>query len=134
VPQFAPSASTALVVLCDFRKAYDTVDRDFLLDVADEMGLGAGFRHWVRLLLSDTRATATVSSAYATPRRFHAGVRQGCPLAPLLYLLVTQTLLAWLDHEGLGIALGSLRLLGTMYADDAKIFVEPSQVGRVGGV
>ena len=45
----------ALVAFCDFRKAYDTVHRGFLLAVLRQLGLGDGFVSWVQLLLSHAR-------------------------------------------------------------------------------
>ena len=48
----------ALVAFCDFRKAYDTVHRGFLLAVLRQLGLGDGVVRWVQLLLSHTQAAA----------------------------------------------------------------------------
>jgi hypothetical protein len=81
------------VAFCDFRKAYDTVDRDFLLAVLRQLGLGDGFIRWVQLLLMQTQAAAAVGGSLSRPALFSAGVRQGCPLAPLLYLCLAQALL-----------------------------------------
>lgn len=90
----------ALVVFCDFRKAYDTLDRGFLLAAMRALGVGEGFLAMVRLLLADTRARATVNNWVSTPEAFADGVRQGCPLAPLLYLFIAQALFRLLQGTG----------------------------------
>ena len=70
--------------------------------MVEELGLGAGFSRWVRLLLSDTKGAALVRGCLATPRRFEAGVRQGCPLSPYLYLLSGRRCSAGSRREVLG--------------------------------
>ena len=116
----------AMVVLCDFRKAYDTVDRAFLLKVMRELGLGAGFLRWSQLLLSGTRAAALVNGHLSRPATFQAGVRQGCPLAPLLYLCLGQALLRFLQHRGIGIAAAGRQLTAVQFADDCKALLPGS--------
>jgi hypothetical protein len=46
-----------VVVFTDFAKAYDTVDRYLLYEVAAALGIGGGFVSWMRVLLSDTCGT-----------------------------------------------------------------------------
>jgi len=110
----------AVAVFCDFYKAYDTIDRAFLFAAMRELGVGEGFLSLVHLLLSDTRARATVNRWVSTPEVFAAGVRQGCPLAPLLYLFIAQALLRLLKSRGVGIQVAGLRLTAFQYADDAQ--------------
>ena len=86
----------AVMALLDFRKAYDTVDRTFLLEVMEAVGVGEGMLAWVRLILSNTYAAAEVNGHISTPRRYEAGVRQGCPAAPALWLFVGHALACWL--------------------------------------
>ena len=116
---------SAYAVFCDFRKAYDTVDRSFLLQVMDRLGVGAGFLHWVRLLLTGTSSRALVNGHLSGPAAFQAGVRQGCPLAPLLYLFIGQALLCFLKARGIGLQLpgGGPRLVGAQYADDLEVLL-----------
>ena len=110
-------------VFCDFRKAYDTVDRGFLLRIMERLGVGPGFLAWARLLLRDTRSKALVNGHLSGPAAFEAGVRQGCPLAPLLYLFIGQALLCFLKARGVGIDVAGLRLTGAQYADDMEAFL-----------
>ena len=114
----------ALAVFCDFRKAYDTIDRGFLLRSLETLGLPPGFVSLVRLLLSSTSACCLVNGYISAPASFAAGVRQGCPLAPLLYLFVAQALLAFLRSRAIGVPdllPGSpLTTCPSMYADDAQ--------------
>ena len=108
----------ACAVFCDFAKAYDTVDRAFLLDALGTLGAGAGFVALVRPLLQGTAARACVNDWVSTPAESVAGVRQGCPLAPLLYLFVAQALLRLLTARGVGIDVAGRRLMALQYADD----------------
>ena len=127
------SGRWALAVFCDFRKAYDTIDRAFLLSAMSALGVGDAFVSLVRPLLSDTSARAVLNGFMSSPATFLAGVRQGCPLAPLLYLFIAQALLAFLRARGIGVANllpGSPRTATTgTYADDAQVLLEgPAQV------
>ncbi|KAH7621087.1 putative LINE-1 retrotransposable element ORF2 protein [Nannochloris sp. 'desiccata'] len=120
---------SAVLALCDFRKAYDTVDRYFLLAVATKLGLGHGFVQWVRLLLEGTLSAAIINGYLAEPKLLLAGVRQGCPLAPLLYLLIGQALLCWIKDQGIGIQIAGSLLSGSQFADDLKALLDgPQQI------
>ena len=114
----------AMAVFCDFRKAYDTVDRAFLLSILQRLGVGPGFLAWVRLLLANTRSAALVNGALSNPERFNAGVRQGCPLAPLLYLFIGLALHCFLKAKGVGVTAAGQQHPGPQYADDYEALLE----------
>ena len=87
----------------------------------------------MRPLLSGTYARAIVNGFISSPSPSFAGVRQGCPLAPLLYLAVSQALLSFLRSRGIGISdllPCSPRTATTgVYADDAQVLLEsPAQL------
>ena len=114
-------ASSAVVAFLDFKKAYDTVLRPFLLAVMEATGAGPGLQHWVRTLLSDTRAAAKVNGYLSNPALYEEGLRQGCPLAPLLYLFIGWALSCWLrECPAVGIKVTPERPVHCLqYADDA---------------
>ena len=119
---------SGVVVFLDIAKAYDTLQRPFLFGCMETMGLGSGFMRWTKTLLGDTRAAAVVNG-YASRRvQSTAGVRQGCPLSPGLYLLASQALISWLRAQGHGIHVRpggqGRRLPGVFYADDSACFLE----------
>lgn len=120
----AQQQRSAIVAFLDFAKAYDTIDRPFLFAVMDAMGVGPGFLAWVRLLLTHTCCVARVNGYISRSVEIRSGVRQGCPLAPLLYLFVAQALLAWLVSHQVGIRLNPADsasvITGCQYADDTE--------------
>jgi len=117
----------ALAVFCDFAKAYDTIDRNFLFSAMHTLGLGDGFINIARALLpSVTRSRAKVNNFISHPAAFLAGVRQGCPLAPLLYLCIGEALLRFLRHRGLGVDVDGHRFTAGQYADDTSPFLSSS--------
>jgi hypothetical protein len=123
LPHALPSTSGALCVCLDFKKAYDTVSRAFLYRLLCTAGLGGSFLMWVQLLLQDTVACACVNGHVSGRVPFAAGVRQGCPLAPQLYLFVAQALLSYLKHKGFGVQVGDQLVTATQFADDAQVFL-----------
>ena len=114
---------SALMVFCDFRKAYDTLDREFLFAIALKMGLGEGFVSWMKLLLTDTRSAAIIDGYISDYRLLEAGSRQGCPLSSFIYLLVAQAALMWLKEKGFGIEIDNQILTALQHADDTKVLL-----------
>ena len=113
----------AVSVACDFRKAYDTVDRDFLYQAMRLMGCGPQFCQMVKDLLSHTKARVELNGFQSRSVAFAVGVRQGCPLAPQLYLFVAQTMSCFLAHRGIGIMIVGTRLVVTQFADDTFAYL-----------
>ncbi len=117
--------STGAIVFVDISKAFDTLDRPFLFNIMAAMGCSAGMVNWARILLHDTWASAAVNGVSSKPHQFLAGVRQGCPLSPLLYLFVCQALTSLLrSTPALGVTISGIRYVSLHHADDSKIFLQ----------
>jgi exonuclease III len=128
----AAERRAALVAFLDIRKAYDTLSRPFLAAVLGAAGLGGHFRGLVSLMLGDTQACAVVNGYVSQPVGFAAGVRQGCPLAPLLYLFAGEALHRFLRVRGHGIRLAGGLVVAAQFADDTQVFLEaPPDVPRL---
>ena len=79
----------------------------------------AGMVGWARTLLRSTRAAAVVNGYTSPQRLWEAGVRQGCPLAPAMYLFAAWALHCWLQSvPEVGLHIGGRRMCATQYADD----------------
>lgn len=123
----ARSPQQAAVAFLDFAKAYDTVQRPFLFAAMEAMGAGDGLMRWVRLLLLETKASAVVNGWNSAAVASTAGVRQGCPLSPALYLFVAQALHSWLDSRGHGVFIAGQRTVGPQFADDAEVLLPSAE-------
>ena len=108
----------------DIAKAFDSVDRQFIFQAMAIMGASAGMLAWARLMLADTRASVHANGVESAPLLWQAGVRQGCPLSPLLYLFVGQALTSWLRAQPeLGVEVDGRRHVCSMYADDTSALI-----------
>jgi len=124
LPHWLGKERSAWVVFCDFCKAYDTINREFLFKVMGQLNVGDGFIAWARALLTDTHARARFNGFESKSASFDAGVRQGCPLAPLLYLFVAEALLRLLKARGVGLAEhNGVQLTAAQFADDTEVFL-----------
>ncbi|KAG1674738.1 hypothetical protein FOA52_013574 [Chlamydomonas sp. UWO 241] len=110
----------AALALLDFRKAYDTIDRGFLIAVMEAVGVGDGVLAWTRTILTHTYTSAEVNGFISAPREYAAGVRQGCPAAPALFLFLGHALACFLrtcPAVGVEVVPGC-RVTCPQYADD----------------
>ena len=83
--------SAALISL-DQEKAFDRVSHGFLQWVLERFSFGPHFRRWVTIAYTDIKSCVTNNGWLSSPISLERGVRQGCPLSPLLYCLVVETL------------------------------------------
>ncbi|KAG1657569.1 hypothetical protein FOA52_006769 [Chlamydomonas sp. UWO 241] len=110
----------AALALLDFRKAYDTIDRGFLIAVMEAVGVGDGVLAWTRTILTHTYASAEVNGFISAPRKYAAGVRQGCSAAAALFLFLGHALACFLrtcPAVGVEVVPGC-RVTCPQYADD----------------
>ena len=119
----------ALISL-DQEKAFDRVEWSFLQRVLVKMNFGPSFQSWVQLLYSGIFSCVLVNGFTSEAFRVARGVRQGCPLSPLLYILVAETVSSAIkkDRHIYGFVLPDGQCVKLFqYADDTSILVHSDQ-------
>jgi len=114
------------VISVDQSKAFDRLNRTYLLKVLKKFGFGDSFIHWIQTLYSDTFSQICTNGYLSDTFKLERGVRQGCPLSPMLFTLATETLLCAIrkkeDIKGfLGPENQEIKTKG--YADDTTVYV-----------
>ena len=92
------------------------------------MGFGQSFVGWVNLFYNNVSTSINVNGYIQILLSYLVGVRQGCPLSPLLYVLVAKVFACNIRSRGL---ISGLSLLDSSsclpavsaYADDTTLVV-----------
>jgi len=104
----------------DLFHAYDRVCLPFLDRVLDKMGFGRQFRAWITTLHDGAQATFLLGR-HSRPVPILFSVRQGDPLAMLLFLIQIEPLLSTLLHQLPAISVGAAMESVFAYVDDVDI-------------
>ena len=116
----------AALLSLDQEKAFDRVEWSYLQRVLKRMNFGDSFCHWVSLLYTDIFSAIQINGDLSPQFRVSRGVRQGCPLSPLLYVIIAETIACAVRGNPLidGYPLPSTRRVKIcQYADDTSIVV-----------
>ena len=93
VVHYASSSGTPVVILSlDKEKAFDRVDWGFMRSTLIAMGFGPSSISWVNLFYFHVQSLVNVNGYLSLFFTLSQGVRQGCPLSLLLYVLVSEVL------------------------------------------
>lgn len=86
------SKQSLIFLKLDFLKAYDMVDWSFLFQVMLKFGFLVEYIDMTKMLFYDAEACDKVNGSQAPSFKIVRRVRQGCPLAPYLFLIVAEVL------------------------------------------
>ena len=120
---------SGILLSLDQEKAFDRVDRPFLLNLLELFGFGPWFRACIATLYKDAYMQILVNDFLSAPVPLRRGVRQGDALSPLLYILCVEVLACKIrasnDIEGFLLpgARGA-QFKVCQYADDTTAFVK----------
>ena len=81
-----------LHVSLDQEKAFDRVNRSFLLNLLVSVGFGPDFCRWIATLYNGAYMRIILNNWLTERISLERGVRQGDPLSPLLYVLSIEVL------------------------------------------
>ena len=81
-----------MILLLDFEKAFDSVEWEFLFLVLKKIGFGKEYIEWINMSYCDIYSTVCNSGFTSSWFNVYRGVRQGCPLSCLLFILVAEIL------------------------------------------
>ena len=82
----------AAVLFLDQETAFDRMSHSFMIKTLQHFGFGNDFIDWIRIIYTDCSARVKVNGYFSTRIPIERGVRQGCPLSSLLYVLCIEVL------------------------------------------
>lgn len=109
--------------LADIEKAFDSVCRDFLQASLLKLNFGPFFIRWFLTLHNKSAARLIINGHFSEPFSILSSVRQGCPWAPLLFLVATEPLACNIRTSNIGIQLPNAKLSYRGYADDTCCYL-----------
>ena len=110
----------------DLEKAFDRINHAYLKAVMEAFGFGPKIRAWIDVLHKDCVSRVVINGNSTAPFKVESGVRQGCPLSVVLFILAMEPLACALRQDqsikGLQVPGSSGREAKlTLYMDDMTI-------------
>ena len=102
----------------DFKKAYDTVDRELLFEHLKGLGINGPFLHNLKSMYASTKYSIKLTGGYTDSLESNLGLKQGCPLSRLLFNLYIDNMDKIFQTQCDPIRLQGTELNHFLYADD----------------
>ena len=118
-----------VLMMLDFCKAFDSLEWNFLIDVLKRFNFGQSFIRWIQTLYNKPSACVKNNGYFSNNFPLHRGIRQGCPVSALLFIIATEIMAITLRQntkiQGIGICDQNIKIL--QYADDGVLLLNNEQ-------
>ena len=114
-----------MALFIDFKKAFDTIEWDFINSCLKKLNFGPDIQIWVKILYNNV-SSCVLNNGFASEFfSVERGVRQGCSLSGLLFVIGIEILARAIKNDTAikGINVGEKEIKVSLYADDTTVFV-----------
>ena len=115
-------------VFIDFKKAYDTVDRSKLFRRLQSVGINGIFLKNIKAMYETISYKIKLKDGYLDPIKSNLGLKQGCPLSPMLFNLYIDDIKDIFDAQCDPVTITDTDISHFLYADDL-VLVSLTSVG-----
>ena len=85
--------------MVDFEKAFDTISWAFLVKTLDYFDFGPIFKKYFKLLYTSPECSVTNNGLYSEFFSITHGIRQGCKISALLFILCVEVLAIYIREK-----------------------------------
>ena len=113
-----------IMIMIDFEKAFDTISWSFLHKTLN-FNFGPTFKKYIKLLYTSSVCSVTNNGFHSEFFNISRGIRQGCPISALLFILYVEVLAIYIrEQENIkGIMIGKNEIRITQFADDTCLYL-----------
>jgi len=86
-------------VSLDFKQVFDRISHTYLPTVLRSYGFDSGFIEYIRMVYGNATSVIQVKGHISAPIPTQCGVRQGCPLSMIIFVLCLKPSLYYLDER-----------------------------------
>lgn len=91
--------TSGLLLFIDFEKAFDSLEWDLIAKALNVFNFGPNVKRWISIFYNGVQS-AVINGGFLTNYfNISRGVRQGCPLSPLLFILAVELLAIKIRQE-----------------------------------
>ncbi len=114
-----------ILLMLDFEKAFDSIEWNFMTSVLSKFNFGEGFIRWVKILYKNPIISIKNNGWLSQDIKLERGVRQGCPLSALLFVLAVEIMAIEIrkNKNIKGFQCGNEEIKDSLYADDTTLLL-----------
>ena len=118
----------SLILAIDFKKAFDSIDQNFIQKCLKAFNFGKSIQKWIKLFFKGREAYILLGGFLTEKIYLDQGVPQGDVLSPYIFILVVEILLIKINFTSQlkGINYSKKESRSETYADDTTIFLTRS--------
>ena len=128
-----------ILLFLDFKKAFDCIDHQFLFHVLHKFNFKESFIGWVRTIYTNAVGSVVNNGWVSQKFEVQRGIRQGCPLSALLFILVAEIMALKIkqnnDIHGITVSFNEINKQKefkiSQLADDTVLFVNSVESANV---
>ena len=115
-----------MIITIDVEKASDKIQHPFMIKTLQKVGTEVNYLNIIKVIYDKPTANIILNGEKLKAFLLRSGIRQGCPLSPLLFNIVLEVLATAIreDKEIKGIQIGKEEIKLSLFADDMILYIE----------